>query len=92
MLEEARRFYDANLAEWLVRYPGRFVVVKGSSLVGTFDTMEEGFAEGARRFGLDSYLVRRVQEEPEPVSIPALTLGLLNADTTCSAYGTGANG
>jgi hypothetical protein len=38
-------------------------------------------SEGARRFGLDSYLIRQVEESEEPVSIPALTLGILGANT-----------
>jgi hypothetical protein len=84
MLEQERKFYAENLAEWLKLYPGKFVVVKGRELVGTFDTIEEAITEAARRFALDSVLVRRVQDQEETVSVPALTLGILRADTTRS--------
>jgi hypothetical protein len=82
MLEEEREFYAENLAEWLKTYPGKFVVVKGRALIGVFDTIEEAITEAARRFALDSVLVRRVQDQQETVSVPALTLGILRADTT----------
>lgn len=81
MLEEERQFYAENLANWLGQYPGKFVLVKGRELIGTFDTNEEALAEGARRFGLAPFLVRRVQERQEDISIPALTLGILRANT-----------
>jgi hypothetical protein len=79
MLEEERRFYAEHLDEWLSRLPGKFVLVKDSELVGAFDTVDEALAEGARRFGLTSFLVRRVEPEQAEVNIPALTLGVLHA-------------
>ena len=82
MLEDERRYYQAHVDEWLSRYPGKFVVVRGEELVGAFDTIGEALAEGARRFGLTPFLVRRVERTPEKVTIPALALGLLHADST----------
>ncbi len=80
MLEEERRYYDEHLDEWLNRFAGRVVLVKGQELVGTFDNEDDALAEGARRFGRESFLVRRVLPEQEKVSVPALALGLLSAD------------
>ncbi|HCG03263.1 MAG TPA: hypothetical protein DEV93_22335 [Chloroflexi bacterium] len=83
-LARERACYASHLAEWLVTYPGRFVLVKGDELVGAFDTMEDALREGARRFGLQAFLVRRVVSEQEEVRVPALTLGLLTANPTHS--------
>lgn len=80
MLDEELHYYDEHLDDWLNQFPGRFVLVKGNELVGTFDTEDEALAEGARRFGLSSFLVRCVDPVPPEVWIPGLTLGLLNAD------------
>ncbi len=84
MLDTERQFYSENLAKWLGQYPGKFVLVKGRELIGTFDTDKDALSQGARLYGLDPFLVRRVQEHQEEVSIPALTLGILRADTTRS--------
>ncbi len=84
MLDTERQFYSENLAKWLGQYPGKFVLVKGRELIGTFDTDKDALSQGARLYGLDPFLVRRVQERQEEVSIPALTLGILRADTTRS--------
>ena len=89
MLEEERDYYDQHLDEWLRQYPGRFVLVKGAELVGAFDTMEDALAEGARRFGLTSYLIRRVEPTQPIVHIPALSLGLLHADSARPVRGPG---
>jgi hypothetical protein len=82
MLEQERAFFDAHREELLQRFPERFALVHGDELVGTFDTMEAALAEGARLFGPTSVLVRRIEAETPEVSVPALTLGLLRADST----------
>jgi hypothetical protein len=81
MLEQERSVFDQHLAEWLTTYKGKFALIKGDEVVGFFDTGDAALAEGARRFGLTSFLVRPIQEVQEPVVIPALMLGLLNVDT-----------
>jgi hypothetical protein len=84
MLEQERQYYAEHLAEWLTSYPGKFVLVKGQELIGVFDTIEDALSEGARRFALEPFLVRRVEKNREDVSIPALTLGILRANTSRS--------
>lgn len=84
MLEQERQFYSDSLAGWLSRYPGKFILVKERELVGAFDTIEEALATGARQFGMQPFLVRRVAPSEETVSIPALSLGILSADSSRS--------
>ena len=78
MLEQERQFYSENLDKWLTQHAGKFVLVKGEELLGAYETYEDALAEGARRFGLQSFLVRRVGDVEQEVNIPALTLGLLH--------------
>ena len=80
MLEQERAYYDAHLQEWLQRFADRFVLVKGQELIGTYDTQEGALSDGARRFGLSSFLIRRVEPTQPVFSAPALTLGILRAD------------
>ena len=83
MLEQERKYFAENRDELLARYPGKFVLVKGDELIGTFNTIEEALADGARRFATESFLVRQVTAADEKeISIPALTLGLLRADSS----------
>jgi hypothetical protein len=79
VLDAERKFYDARLPELLEHHDGKFVLIKGEALAGVFDTMNEALREGARRFGLEAFLARRVQKTSADVSFPAYTLGLLHA-------------
>jgi len=81
MLEEERHFYDERLPDLLATHPGQFVLIKGPQLIGTYNSQEEALAEGGRRFGLSSFLVRQVLQDQPEVKIPALTLGVLSANT-----------
>jgi hypothetical protein len=80
MLDIERQFYTENLPSLLNDYRGRYIVVKEKTVAGPFATADEALSEGARRYGLQPFLVRLVTEEQPEVSIPALTLGLLHAD------------
>jgi len=77
MLEQERQFFSDQAGEWEKTHPGKFVVVKDRALVGFFDSLDEALSAGAARFGLKSFLVRRIGARAEAVQIPALTLGLL---------------
>jgi len=81
MLEEERETYNRNLGDWLNHYPGKFVAVVGHDVLGFFDTIDDALQAGARQVGLGSFLVRRVQEVEENVNIPALSLGIIYADS-----------
>jgi hypothetical protein len=81
MLDQERKYFADNIKSLLENYRGRFVVIKETSVLGPFATIDEALSEGARRYGLHAFLVRQVEEQSQDtVSIPALALGLLHAD------------
>ena len=83
MLEKERQYFLEHRAELLSAHSGKIVLVKDDQLIGAFNTIEEALAEGARRFGLTPFLVREVTaSEEKEVNIPALTLGILRADSS----------
>jgi hypothetical protein len=84
MLEKERKYFESNRVEWLKEYFGKYVLVKEENLLGTFNNQKDALIEGARRFGKESFLVRKVEGSDELIYIPALTLGILHADTTHS--------
>jgi len=83
-LAEERQFFSEHQAEWKVAHPGKFVLVKGKQLIGTFNRPEDAVAEGARLFGTESFLVRNVDQVEQDIYIPALALGILNAGSAHS--------
>ncbi|MBI3193329.1 MAG: hypothetical protein HYZ34_02550 [Ignavibacteriae bacterium] len=82
MLEKERKYFEIHRTEWLSQHVGKFVLVKNEELIGIFDTQQDALVDGARRFGNDSFLVRQVEESEHLVYIPALTLGILRANST----------
>ena len=70
-------FLDQNRDEFLERFPGKFLLIKGRKLQGQFNTREEAIQAGVRKYGLGSFLVRQAGEDAPVFSIPALALGIL---------------
>lgn len=89
MLDTERQFLERIRPTLGSLCPSTIVLIKGEQLVGTYATIQEALSEGARRFGLGSYLVRQIDEPTTDVSIPALTLGLLRADPSRPVCGSG---
>lgn len=83
MLEKERAFFDNNRNELVSKYLGKFVVVKDDRLLGAYNTIDDALAEGASAVGLEPFLVREVTTaEEKEINIPALTLGILRADSS----------
>jgi hypothetical protein len=79
MLEKEIKCFQDNLQNWLTCREGQFVLIKGED-IDFFNTIDAALTEAARRYGLDSYLIRLVAPRQEEIVIPALTLGLLRAN------------
>lgn len=82
MLEKEREYFKKILPKLLTESRERIVLIKEEELVGVYNTFEEALSEGARRYGKESFLVRRVDDQQEEINIPALSLGILRANTT----------
>ncbi|TMB39110.1 MAG: hypothetical protein E6J55_23540 [Deltaproteobacteria bacterium] len=78
-LKQEREFFDAHRAELLKDHKGKFVLIKDSQLVGTFDTAENAYVAGVQKFGNVPFLIKQVLETDPVAHIPVLTLGLLGA-------------
>jgi hypothetical protein len=82
MLETERRFLDSNRDALVKKYGGKFLVISGEEVGGAFDTIEEALRGAVTKYGLNNVLIRRPAEAQIVFSAPALTLGILNANST----------
>lgn len=81
LLKVEKAYLKANLAELQKKYPGKYLLIKGEKVHGAFETFKEGVEAGHRLPDMGRcFLVRSVLEpdDPEPLKIPALTLGLIS--------------
>jgi hypothetical protein len=62
-LEQELAYYAENRETLLREYPERFVLIRGRELAGDYNSIEEAIEDGARRFGLSNFLVRKVARE-----------------------------
>jgi hypothetical protein len=92
MLDVERAYFEKSRNELQAQYANRFVLIKGEELIGVYNTIQEALAEGVQRFGLQNFLIRQVGVEFKEVSIPALSLGILRADSTLPSSRTRTDG
>ena len=79
ILGEERQFYEAERQSLVATAEGKFALIKGHQLVGTFDTPDRAYAEGIDKFGNVPMLIIQVRREEPRNQVPALALGLVRA-------------
>lgn len=84
MLETEIAYLNAHKTEFVEQYGDKFLVIKGESVSGAFDSMEEALRGAATLHGLDNVLIRQATEPDQVFSAPALTLGILSANLSYS--------
>ena len=80
LLLRERTYLKEHQAELIEKYYDRqYLVIRGEKVYGAYETYKEAVHDGVRKCGRGPFLVRSVYhpEDPEPVHIPALSLGIL---------------
>ena len=62
VLAEERAVYQQNKKELLAQAEGRFVLIKGTHIVGTFETEMDAVRAGWAEFGNVPFLVEEIRE------------------------------
>lgn len=78
-LGEERQYYLEIETDLLERHSGKFALIKGRKLLGTFDTAYAAYKEGLKKLGNAPMLIVQIQEEEPKEWLPALQLGLIDA-------------
>jgi len=78
-LEKELALFAKMKPDLLKNYEGKFVLIRGEEFLGAFDSVENAYSEGVRRFGREGFLVKKVTEQEEIHRNQALALGLTHA-------------
>jgi hypothetical protein len=78
-LEQELKFFESKKKEWLKDYRDKFVLIKGEELIDVFNTLEDAYKEGVKRYGNQPFLIKKVTEEEETETLPSLTSGIIHA-------------
>ena len=69
ILDRELATYEREKGRLLAEARGKFVLIKGDDVIGTFDTQIDAINDGWRRFGNVPILTKQVVEVEEPVYI-----------------------
>jgi hypothetical protein len=78
-LEKELTLFAKMKPDLLKIHSGKFVLIRGEEFIGAFDSAENAYAEGVKRFGRETFLVKKVTEQDEVYRNQALGLGLMHA-------------
>jgi hypothetical protein len=78
-LEKELEAYARMKQQLLSSHTGKFVLIHGEDFLGAFDSAENAYAEGVKRFGQEPFLIKKVLPQDETYRNQALSLGLIHA-------------
>lgn len=78
-LEQELAFFERVKQDLLKAHEGKFALIKGEEFIGAYDSPDNAYDEGVKRFGREQFLVKRITEQEEIYRNQALALGLMNA-------------
>ena len=70
-LDREMRTYEREHARLMRRSRNKFVLIKGSKVVGVFDGVLDALARGYEDFGNRAFLVRQILREEAPERRPS---------------------
>ena len=68
LLRQELETFEAQRDELVRRVNGKFVLIKGDRVVGTFDTESDAIAAGYKEFGNVAFLVKHVAPSDRPLN------------------------
>ena len=76
MLEKELEVYQANKAQLVEQFEGRFVLVKDDQIVDVFETRLDAIRQGYKRFGNTPFLVKQIVDVEIPLYFTSNLLGV----------------
>lgn len=80
-IEQEVQWFEAHRAELLKTYLGKFVLIKGEAVMGSFDSAQAAYEAGVKSYGLGAFLVKQVLPADPVQQMPAVSVGALRAST-----------
>ena len=75
-LQQELEFFERQRLELLARAPGKYALVKGSELIGIFETELEAARAGYRQIGNEPFLIKHIVEADLPLIFTSFHLGV----------------
>ena len=75
-LDEELGTYERHRSDLLRESEGKFVLVKGATVVDVYESQEDALRRGYREFGNEPFLVKQVVEIEVPLNFATFHLGL----------------
>ena len=65
MLDQEFKYYIDNQSELVIKYKGKYLVIKEQSIVGVYDTEIEAYTEAVKVYELGTFLIQECQPGSE---------------------------
>jgi hypothetical protein len=75
VLQQELQYFERRRLDLLTSARGKYALIKGSELAGTFDSESEAVGAGYRRFGNEPFLVKHIVEADLTLTFATFNLG-----------------
>lgn len=76
VLQQELDFFESHRLDLLARAAGKYVLIKGTTLLGMFETELDAVRAGYRQIGNEPFLIKHVVEADVPLVFATFNLGV----------------
>jgi hypothetical protein len=58
-LEREFRYFEDNQADLVAKFPGRYIVIRGESVVGDYASELEAYIESKKKYDVGTFLIQQ---------------------------------
>ena len=82
MLDTEIKYFESQREKLQAKHKDKFVLIKGEVVIGIYDSEVAAYREGLNKIGNEPFLIKKISgPEEDTVYLPAVVLGLIDADT-----------
>ena len=79
MFEAELTYFIEHQDELVAKYPGKYLVIRGSELIDACDTPLEAYTVGAARFEPGTFMIQQAVSGPSAYTVTIASLGVVKA-------------
>lgn len=72
-LKKNLEWYIANQKDLSAKYDGKILLIADQNLIGAFDSMEDAYVEGAKRFEIGAFSLQPCSPDPDSYTLTICT-------------------
>ncbi len=77
MFQQELHFFQENQERLVNQYPGKILVIKGTEIIGVYDTPLQALEEAQKKYEMGTFMIQPCEPGPDAYTVTISSLGII---------------